>query len=403
VAAEAVLLVLSPSVWAEERADCSLAKSALKIASEIRGLKPKRSVVCKVQSKADVERYLKNVIDEKFPVSLLKNEARVYKHLGLIPRDYDYVDGLLKLYLGELGGYYDAEKEYYAVADWMPLMVQMPIAVHELTHALQDQHFGLDTLVDPRIKSSDQALASSALAEGDATAVMFDFSRIPIGQPPLAEEESIADSMMQIVFGSVFSPSAQHSPQALRALLMFPYVSGLHFAHRLLRKGGYTEVNKAFLRMPQTTEEILHPEIYLRSQKSFSVIDTPAAPKGLSLAKAEPVFVDTLGEFFIATWLGQTIGPAAASLAAAGWGGDRIALYELKDSTEGLLVWHLRWDSKKDADEFVGKVLASYKKQYGAFRLSELVPEARADGLAQARLEQKGVDTFFIAGIPRRG
>ena len=74
----------------------------------------------------------------------------------------------------------------------MPAAFQTTIAVHELTHALQDQYFDLQKFVDAKTENSDLLLAHSALVEGDATAVMIDYDRIAfLGLKPLATEPNV--------------------------------------------------------------------------------------------------------------------------------------------------------------------------------------------------------------------
>jgi hypothetical protein len=355
--------------------DCRIAKSAIGSASRLRSLAIKRSVPCKLQNRSEVEQYLRSAINEKVPAERIEKEGTVNRMLGLIPRDYHYLEGLIGLYTDQLGGYYDPEKEYYAMAAWMPGVMQMPIAVHELTHALQDQHFALEKLIDPKTQVSDEQMARAALIEGDATAVMLDYSRELSGEGPLAEEDSVSLFMIQNITGAMLSASLHQAPPALQTSLIFPYVSGLNFAHALLKRGGYQEIDKAFARLPTSTEEILHPDIYLAGKKDYQEFDPPKPPPGVALVSEKPVFSDRLGEFTISTLLGSFLPPQRASIAASGWGGDSLALYELKDAEHALLVWELRWDSVNDAEEFFDALTAAYVVRY------ESDPERRDDGV----------------------
>lgn len=344
-------------------AECSIVPEAIESASSIRGLRVKRRVKCRLADKEFVEKYLRQIIKKKIPPQRIAGEGKVYQMLGLIPLDYDYLNGLIGLYTSQLGGYYDPEKQYYAMASWLPNAMQMPIAVHELTHALQDQHFGLEELLDHEGTDSDALLARSALVEGDATAVMIDFSRQLGNLPPLAEQSDVRGIMMQSIAGSMFSQSAVDAPAALRTLMMFPYVSGLHFSHALLRRQGYRALDAAFSRLPESTEQILHPELYGKSRKGFIDLE-PRVPEGRSaFSDAQLVFSDRFGEFFISTLLGNWISPATASRAAAGWGGDRVALYT-SSANRSLLVWQTAWDSKDDAVEFFDALAEAYQNRF---------------------------------------
>jgi hypothetical protein len=345
-------------------ADCSIADTAIEIASRIRKLSIERSVPCRLQSKAEVEKYLRETIKKKVPLERTTSEGKVYELLGLVPLGFDYLNNIIKLYTEQLGGYYDPELRSYAMASWLPAVMQMPIAVHELTHALQDQHFHLDALMDEQTAPSDALMARSALVEGDATAVMIDYTRGLSGQPSIAEEKSVSGFLMQNITGAMISSNLALSPPALQAILIFPYVSGLNFAHQLLRKGGYAEVDTAFRKLPRSTEEILHPEQYFLGKKGFQDLPLPLPPKGSAFSRSKAVFDDRLGEFVISTLISSYSGPLTASTAAAGWGGDRIAFYRGNSTEQYLLLWNTHWDSEKDAVEFFEALRGAYEKRF---------------------------------------
>lgn len=357
----ATYLVLLNAARAQE-VNCSLVTTAMEDATKIRGLGMLKEVPCKLKSKAEVEQYLRSKLEKKETKDRLAHEAVVYKILGLIPNDFDYVDGVVKLYTEQIGGFYDPEKDYYAMAAWMPLAMQMPIAVHELTHALQDQHFDLTTLTDEKKNNGDTLLAHSALIEGDATAVMLDYARSLSGQPSIAKDASISGFMVQNLTGALLGSSLTSAPPSLQRVMIFPYVSGLHFVHHLLRKNGYRAVDEVFKRPPRTTEEILHPEKYLKGTKDYEDIDDPKL-NGAAAALTS-VYSDQLGEFVIATLLSNFLPPLDASDAASGWGGDGLAVYENKDSKAVILVWHSKWDTQKDTDEFFTALTNAYEKRF---------------------------------------
>lgn len=361
-----VLLLPALSIATDEA--CTLVKDATRVASEVRGLKIRKAVPCKIQNKEEVKQFLLDTIKEKIPRERIANEGELYKILGIIPKDFKYLEGLVNLYTSQLGGYYDPDKEYYAMASWMPVAMQFPIAVHEMTHALQDQYYELDKLMDHFSLDSDLLSARSALVEGDATAVMMDFARKAAGQGPIAEEKSVASMMMQNIAGAMMFSSVQDTPSALQAMLIFPYVSGLRFAHALLREGGYKRIDQAFKVLPESTEHILHPEIFLRKERGYIDVPTPSAPTSTPVASTTPEYSDRLGEFFIATFLGAKIPAESASTAASGWGGDRVALYQLKGSSRHLLVWVTHWDTELDGDEFFEALTTYYEARLSTKR-----------------------------------
>lgn len=338
---------------AKNKEDCSIADSAISDASSIRKLPIKREVPCLVHQKEQVKQYLLHAIDTKIPPAKLAMEALVYKAIGMIPEQFDYHGGIVDLYLNQIGGYYDPEQGHFVMAGWMPAILQTTVAVHELTHALQDQYFNLEKFMDEKQLAGDALLARSALVEGDATAVMMDYARKLAGQTGLEKEESVETMMLQNVIGSSMVGALNTIPQSMQMQLIFPYTSGLRFAHHLLKQGGYAAIDAAFKRPPRSTEEILHPEKYAKQSPDFQIPDAQALrPAHASSAQLE--YEDTLGEFAISTLLANfTPDKSAAAEGAAGWGGDKLAVFEDQEGKQRHIVWRTSWDSEADARDFL--------------------------------------------------
>ena len=389
----AIHLLTCLAVGQAQQNYCDISKDALTQAVQIRGLKLQRKVPCTTQNKKEVRDFISKTIDTKLPAGKLENEELLYRALGVIPTTFQYKEGMLKLYSEQIGGYYDPDRKRFVMAAWMPAFLQFPVAVHELTHALQDQHYRLDKLIDMKSDNSDSLLARSALVEGDATAVMLDYTRRLLGQGPLREEKDVSTAMMQNVMSIGMLAGLAEIPQALKVMLIFPYTSGLNFAHHLLKQNGYRAIDKAFSAIPRSTEEILHPEKYGKPADFIEIPDPPDPFQG----EGSLVYRDTLGEFTISALLSNyATDKMRAADAAAGWGGDRAVVYSSKLGKKGV-VWKTHWDSEKDALQF-----------HDAYRivLQARAEDARPEGMAnqidwklkdgsQARLERKGRYVVF--------
>lgn len=388
------LIFLSALFSAASADDCELAESAIKKASEIRMLDVKRPVPCLIHGKEEIKSYLLNVIENELPPRRLELEGVAGRATGFLPDDFDYKQGLVDLYISQLGGYYDPKKQHYVMAGWMPSMLQTTIAVHELTHALQDQHFGLAKIIDPKIENSDQQLARSALVEGDATAVMIDFSR---GGRVIENEDSVDGVMMQNLIGSSLTAAMSSAPPSLQLMLLFPYTSGLRFAHALLKKDSYPAIDDAFRRLPRSTEEILHPEKYEKSEPDFEVIpEVEVRVEGLA-PEAKPVFRDTLGEFAISAMLSRMLkDKSGIAEASAGWGGDRLVVYELAGEKQRHVVWRIRWDTPKDLGEFEKAYRRALSEAYPAAKL-ESPGWVRLNSGKEVRFERSGPQVLTLA------
>lgn len=335
---------------------CTVANSAIHSASAIRGLKIKRHVPCVLQEKAAVRKYLLETLSERVPKKKLTAEAVSYRLLGFIPEDFDYESGIVSLYTDQIGGYYDTKKDRYVMAAWLPEFMQISIAVHELTHALQDQHFDLEKFSDDESLTSDQQLARAALVEGDAMCVMSDFGRSLTNDEPLEEAQSVAPMMAQSILGMIFTPTAAGTPPTLQMMMVFPYISGVNYAHRHLRQGGYAKLDALFTSPPQSTSEILHPELQ-------GFVPEKVKPTDCALGQKE-LGTDTLGEFMISTLVGSFSSVSVGALAAQGWAGDGLRVCQ-NDEVEQVF-WTTRWQTEQDAREFRSRMSEIFTRRFGA-------------------------------------
>ena len=209
----AITCFYARSTWAEDtKVSCDFVREAILDASAIRGLRIRRAVPCKIQNQSEVRQYLVDSIEKQIPTSRIAGEELTFKLLGFIPLNFDYLHGLVELYTNQLGGYYDPKAKFYAMASWMPQIIQYPVAVHELTHALQDQHYNLGPMLDSANLTSDTQLAYSALLEGDAMAVMLDHTNSRIGKSPLSQIDDISPIILQNVLGASLTLNATSAP-----------------------------------------------------------------------------------------------------------------------------------------------------------------------------------------------
>src|SRR5262249_20919571 len=144
----------------------------LKETSEIRELPILRPVKSGAQSRAEIERMvIRNLNEQTTPAEMHATETMLRK-LGLVPRDFEYRAFLIKLLTEQVAGYYDPKLQEFFLADWIDLEAQKPVMAHELTHALQDQHFNLRRFEHWPKGDADAELAAHALIEGDAVVSM---------------------------------------------------------------------------------------------------------------------------------------------------------------------------------------------------------------------------------------
>lgn len=317
--------------------------NVLKETSAIRELSILRPVKSGAQSRAEIERMIVKNLDEQTTPAEMHATELALKKLGLAPQDFQYRPFVVKLLTEQVAGYYDPKAQEFYLADWIELEGQKPVMAHELTHALQDQHFNLRRFEKWPKGDSDAELAVHALIEGDATLAMTLY---------MAKNPLVALAFIRSLGASnTSSEQFKQAPRAIRESLVFPYEQGSEWATRVYRQGGWKAVSQAFARLPQSSEQILHPEKYFAAETPLKV--TLPELRSLLGANWKKIDYDVNGEWSLYLMLDQFLNaPAESRRAAAGWAGDRYALYEGPKAGEVFIAQLTVWDTASDAREF---------------------------------------------------
>jgi hypothetical protein len=217
------------------------------------------------------------------------------------------------------------------------------VLVHELVHALQDQHLGLSEHVDQK-RDSDADNAFRALIEGDATLAMIAFAleaeALPLSE--LTRNPTRVRNLSELVRGSPLAGSELGTaPPIIRIPLLSAYVDGLTFAANLHGAGGWGRLDRAHAEPPVSSEQVLHPERFAQHDAPERV-RLPGARDVLGKAY-QLVHEDTLGELELSVYFGLGSSEPRAQRAADGWAGDRLYAYRStggKTAIAWLTVWH---------------------------------------------------------------
>src|SRR5215211_1729633 len=229
-------------------------KEVLAETSELRQLPILRAVKSGTQSRDEIQRFLiKNMDEDSSPAEMHASEVAL-KKLGLVPSDFEFRPFIISLLTEQVAGYYDPRRQEFFLADWIDLDGQKPVMAHELTHALQDQHFNLRRFEKWPKGDSDAELAAHALVEGDASLVMAHYvARNPARIIALMKSMGTSQSGTEQI---------ERAPRALRESLLFPYEQGIKWTEALYKRDGWPLVSQAYKDLPQSTEQVLHAEKY---------------------------------------------------------------------------------------------------------------------------------------------
>jgi hypothetical protein len=302
------------------------------------GLPFKTSPAVAVRTRDQVRAYMARKMDHDMPPELLHGMTVAYRLFGLLPDTLDLRTLLVALYTEQVVGYYDPDSTRLYVVDGAdPLVLKLTLA-HELVHVLQGQYLRLDTLLEPG-REGDRRMAAQAVLEGQAT-----LASLLILMPDRGFEDipDFSETYRQAIEQQhAQMPVFSSAPLIVRESIVFPYLEGANFVRWFQREHGDLQPYDG--RMPQSTEQILHPERYRENDQ----------PVSLRLVESGPiVHSDGLGEFETRILMTSLTGSTSVGRAGAlAWAGDRYAVYEAVDG-EHALVWWTAWDTAKAADRF---------------------------------------------------
>jgi hypothetical protein len=200
--------------------------------------------------------------------------------------------------------------------------------VHELTHALQDQHFHvgarLKTLQQEAKKGATDSEASvlDAIVEGDAERVQG------LYRESLTAKQREALDRSQQSESTRADKRLQRVPKVVIAMQSSPYTLGAGLVQTVATHGGNAAVDRLFRRTPTHETALLDPFRVLNADTGSTRVALP------TLSAAEKKFDS--GELGVLTWylmLAERLPLPQALAAADGWGGDAYVAFTDAGST----------------------------------------------------------------------
>ena len=142
--------------------------------------------------------------------------------------------------------------------------------VHELTHALQDQHFDLSR--QGSYDSDDRNAAFEAVVEGDAVRIENAYvASLPKADQDAYDRERLGDAEYDAKTAGV--------PDWLSITTDAPYTLGEPFMSALAAAGGRAAVDRAFRFPPVSSEQVMDAARYFRGDRPRPV-PSPAVAAG---------------------------------------------------------------------------------------------------------------------------
>ncbi len=304
-------LVAAPVAAALDRAQT---QALLQIAVKLSGLQAQGQARVVFERAPAFNKRRVSLLERGYPRALQNYDETVYRALGLLAGG----KGTLRKALIEMenrSGLYDPLSSTAYVQSGPS---QRATALHELVHALQDQHFDLRRAA--RISDSDARVAATAAIEGHAALV----------SDVLAPRSTSARSN-------------DHLTRFLELERGFAYQVGLRFSADLRNLGGRKALLGSLKRFPATSEQVFHLDKYLEREPAARII-LPVDAAGMELAGDS-----SFGELDVRALMAVYDVPRLDQV-GSGWGGGRSAVYQ--SAAGQAVVIALDWDTERDAAEW---------------------------------------------------
>jgi hypothetical protein len=296
---------------------------------------------------------------------------------GVYPAGMDLKSETMKLLRSQIAGFYDPHEKQMVLVEgaidaslWSSAanlithrdLVGEMLLAHELTHALQDQHFGIEQMIDHVKDNDDRDLALKAVAEGDATLAGYGYV---VGNLDDASIDAIVGRMDDLP--RTFAAQSADVPMGLSAPMIFQYADGVRFVAEAYRHGGWTAVDAIYADPPRATLQVMYPELYFEHRAQLVDIDLNGYQRALKdWGKVDD---DTYGAMLIKLIIQRNLeqnspGAANAELATAvpetalaeRWSGDRMIVLQKNQAL--TVLWIVAFQDDESAARF-GKIYAS--------------------------------------------
>ena len=290
----------------------------------------------------EMDRRLQESFRAYYPKDLYDRRTFAWRTIGVIPPDADLHEAYRTFLTGEVVGFYDPEtgELVYLGSGDLGFTERLTLA-HELTHALDDQTFDL-TRLDALVGAcqDERAAAALGLIEGSAQY----FSAASMTENPDLSLSDLIDAIAQAAAGG---SAPEGVPPFLYAISIWPYTDGMSYVGTLAGMGGTDAVDRAFERLPVSTEQVIHPDRYPSDRPT--AVDVPDLTGALGAGWGD-LDAMTIGEEWLRAMLALHLDGGVADAAAAGWDGGVYRAFT--DGTDVVVAMRTDWDSTEDAAAF---------------------------------------------------
>jgi hypothetical protein len=272
---------------------------------------------------------------------------------GLFPAGMDLKREEIKLMREQVAGFYDPREKVMVEVRGMGVLGGSfgessargeLLYAHELTHALQDQHFKLEPMMERVKNNDDEEIALHSVMEGDASLAGLGY--VAGGLTDQNTDRIVAQFS---ALDAGVETESDDAPVALRVPMMFQYSQGVRFVAEAWKRGGWDAVDALYRDPPLSSQQILEPSLYFDHRTPPRRITLGGYQKRLKDWKK--VEDDTFGELLLKIVLERNLPPRSPAVRLAqNWAGDQMVI--LQKDGEITLIWMIAFCDSVSAQSF---------------------------------------------------
>lgn len=258
----------------------------------------------------------------------LERATGLMRAFGLVHGDVDFFEATNAVSSGGILAYYSFKTQRITIRGKRLTPAIRSTLVHELTHALQDQHFGIGARMKKLEKAAKRGEDTSApsvleaVFEGDADRVedLYRDSLSPAERRAL--DSGVADQ------NDTASERLDDVPAIFVTMMTSPYILGRALVETVVNDGGNSAVDDLLTRSPVHEVALLDPLRVLGGDVEARPVEVPQLGRGEKKWDS--------GEFGAVFWylmLAERLPLHDALAAVDGWGGDAYVSFERDGTT----------------------------------------------------------------------
>jgi len=315
--------------------------------SKMTGLEMKRPIQRSIITREQIRDLVESRLKEQTTPEEIRAEELTLKMFGFVDEDFDLAKQYVDVLAEQATALYDYQAKQLYLATWTPEDLQEVALVHELAHALADQHFDLGKYLS-KSRGADGDLARSAVIEGQASWIMVEYAMRQSGKSMVKSPLLAVTAASASRFEAGQYPAYASAPLYIRESLLFPYTAGLLFQQAVIEKHGAAGFTEVFRQPPVSSQQILHPDAYFGQRLPTK----PRIPKVRLGRGYKTISQGQIGQWDHSILLKQFIGEEEARDLSPHWRGAYYKLRENKASSQAVLAYAVDWSSPERARRY---------------------------------------------------